>query len=268
MTYTFAQYAANRDALLQRMIETFTKDERVVAAWLEGSFGRGAQDDLSDLDLRVVIADEYADQLCSCTSTATTQITCPQRLAFIEQFGPALVLREDVSWVPGGCFNLVIYRETAVNVDWVLIPQSKAERPIVECRLLLDKVGIPLALPPAPESLEERIQLASRDVGFFWLMMAIGIKYMLRGEFLSLYSFLSAANDALQNVQRLVAGRSWHVNRPLTTLALTQQEQMTFIRQLCNAMLEVMPRLEALGGTIPEDPMAVIELWLSLVPNQ
>lgn len=42
---------AERDALLRTIEAALRADERVVAAWLVGSLGRGTADALSDLDL-------------------------------------------------------------------------------------------------------------------------------------------------------------------------------------------------------------------------
>ena len=46
-----------RDDLLGRLLIIIQQDERVRAAWLSGSFGRGMEDDWSDLDLHVAVAD-------------------------------------------------------------------------------------------------------------------------------------------------------------------------------------------------------------------
>ena len=50
-SYTTEQYAHNRDRLFQRILTYLQTDERFVAAWLTGSFGRGEEDNLSDFDL-------------------------------------------------------------------------------------------------------------------------------------------------------------------------------------------------------------------------
>ena len=116
------------------------------------------------------------------------------------------------------------------------------------------------------ESLEERLTQASRDIGFFWLMTAIGIKYLLRGDTVALYGFLSSTYYALQEVKRLAAGKPQrYAHGSIKTLATTPQAQVVLIRQLCAEMLEVMSRVAALGSYVPEDPMSVIEVWLSMV---
>lgn len=108
--YTPERYAHNRDVLFSRLLTFLQADERFVAAWLTGSFGRGVEDNLSDFDLRIVVADAY-----------------------------------------------------------------------------------------------------------------------------------------------------------VKTLAITQQAQAMLIRELCNEMLKVMPYATALGADVPEDPMSVVEVWLSMV---
>ncbi len=49
---------AERDALLHQIEVALRADERVVAAWLTGSLGRGNADALSDIDLWVIVRDD------------------------------------------------------------------------------------------------------------------------------------------------------------------------------------------------------------------
>ena len=108
MLYTPAMYRTNRNELLQHILAVLRTDERFVAAWLTGSLGRNEADDLSDLDLSVVVADAYTHRLCSCNPVVVTRNTSPERLALYKQFGQPLVLREDRSWLgEGSCFNHV-----------------------------------------------------------------------------------------------------------------------------------------------------------------
>ena len=266
MAYTPAMYRANRDAFLQQMLAVLSADKRFVAAWLTGSLARHEEDDLSDLDLSVVVADAYCEQFCSCSPVAITDNTSPERLALYEQFGQPLVLREDRSWLgEGSCFNHVSYRQTALVVDWVFLPQAKAQRP-AQSRVLFDNVGIPIE-PHIVESLEERVALASRDVGFFWLMMTVALKYLLRRDTVAFYGFISTLYWAIQEVQKRIAGESWQYKRVDYPLASTMQEQVALVRQLCNEMLALMPEVVQLGGSVPDDPMSVIDVWLSMAED-
>lgn len=264
MPYSVSQYAANRDKLLQHIIAVLSADERFVAAWLTGSFGRGEQDELSDLDLSVVVADSSTQSFCACSEEAITRITSDERLAFYQQFGRPLVLREQRSFEGSGCFNHVSYREIAAVVDWVFLPQAATRRP-TECRLLFDRVGIPVAHPATIESVEERAARASSEVGFFWVMMTVALKYLSRRDTVAFYGFVSALYWAIQNVKRHVTGASWKYRRVDFALVCTQQEQAVMLRQLCEEMLALMPKVEALGGYVPDNPMQVIDRWLEMV---
>src|SRR5579884_2755259 len=53
------QHAEDRDALLERLVESFRDDAAVQAAWLWGSFGRGDADDLSDIDIWLAVSDQH-----------------------------------------------------------------------------------------------------------------------------------------------------------------------------------------------------------------
>jgi predicted nucleotidyltransferase len=51
------EHRGDRDALLASLTATLQRDPCVRAAWLWGSFGRGAADDLSDLDPWIIVSD-------------------------------------------------------------------------------------------------------------------------------------------------------------------------------------------------------------------
>ncbi len=84
------QYAADREDLLARIVSMLQADERFVAAWLEGSYVHGTKDDLSDIDLRIVVADT-ARVLCDVPWTSPSFQTTPERHRFFSQFGEPLV---------------------------------------------------------------------------------------------------------------------------------------------------------------------------------
>ncbi len=53
------------EALLQKLQTLLQADQRIVAAWLFGSAGRYISDTFSDLDLRVIVKDEYIEAICA-----------------------------------------------------------------------------------------------------------------------------------------------------------------------------------------------------------
>ena len=50
-------HASARDALIERLTLGLAADDRIAAAWLGGSLGRGDGDDWSDIDLWLAIED-------------------------------------------------------------------------------------------------------------------------------------------------------------------------------------------------------------------
>ncbi len=63
MSTSRTNYVEAREALLADIGTALKNDERFVAAWLAGSYGRGEQGMFSDLDLHVVVADAYSERL-------------------------------------------------------------------------------------------------------------------------------------------------------------------------------------------------------------
>jgi hypothetical protein len=53
-----AAMADERSALLGQLEDALRRDERIVAAWIGGSLGRGEADDLSDMDIHLAVVDE------------------------------------------------------------------------------------------------------------------------------------------------------------------------------------------------------------------
>ena len=75
----------------------------------------------------------------------------------------------------GGTFTHIVYGKSAQNIDWMLIPQSKAHREHPSLHFF-DKVGLPEA--PEPELLthEQAVEGASDAVSFFWMLAAAAAK--------------------------------------------------------------------------------------------
>src|SRR5687767_15215850 len=79
-------YRQNRDALLAKIITELSNDERFVAAWLAGSYGRNDADEVSDLDLRLVVAEPYSEVLCR-RHEQVSHRTTRERFELFSRFG-------------------------------------------------------------------------------------------------------------------------------------------------------------------------------------
>jgi hypothetical protein len=257
-------YITDRETLLAEIIRTLSADERFVAAWLAGSFGRDDADAVSDLDLTVVVSDSYSERLCARPRQISAQTT-KERFDMISKFGQPAVLYENNHNAPeGGTSTFVLYAKSAVMIDWILSPLAKAECP-AHSLLLFDKVGIPLSPPPEPESLERCIERASDTIAFFWMMTAVTAKYIFRQDGVFVQCWLEELHKMMREVEYLIEGRTPPYQRgSVSPLAATPEGQVKAIYHLSERMLKLMPEVAKLGGYVPPSPMPTIEILLNL----
>ncbi len=258
-------YTAARDTLLERITEYLKRDERFVAAWMAGSFGRGEQRWHSDLDLHVVVADAYSEALCAMPWPHGARTT-DERIALFKQFGtPGLIYEVHGNNLLGGTFTHVVYQETAQNVDWMLIPQAKAyqEHPSL---VLFDNIGIPEPPPVPPESEAERVERASDNVGFFWMIATGCVNDLFYGDIAHFHTLLLWMEENIREVRAALRGElAPYVGHSDLPVCATQQEQVAILRRLCDEMEELMPQVAAMGGYLPSSPRALVEKRLSLL---
>ena len=268
MTDSLQAYQASRAALLAKLTETLSKDERFIAAWLTGSFGRGEADAVSDLDLTLVVSRRYSASLCARPEPAGAKTT-KERFDLFSSFGQPAAIHENNNNAPeGGTFTFVLYTPSALMVDWILLPQAIARRP-AQSRLLFDKAGIPLSPPTEPESEEQRVEMASNSIAFFWMMAAVTAKYIVRDDAVFVNCWLEALYKLVREVERLAAGEVWQYERgSLTVLESTPESQIRAMRRLCLQMQDLMPGIAELGGRIPVSPLPEIEALLALAEGQ
>lgn len=255
-------FAADRDTMLAHIVPALQNDERFAAAWLSGSYARGEQDDLSDLDIRIVVADKYADQICTVQWESARPQASEVLLALGRQFGEPGIVWESSSWVgEGSSFTLTHYRGTGLHIDWVFVPQATArlER---EATILFDKTGTLSERLPEPESLEQRAIAASDRAGSFWMIAASSVKYLLRGDLAYFHMLLNWLRNTLYEVQTVIEEKP---RRYELTLALTRVEQIAVLRELCQRMQALMAEAEHMDGDVLDTPMEVIEKLLAMV---
>ena len=264
MNDTLKTYSASRESLLTQIVHTLSADERFTAAWLTGSFGRNDGDALSDLDLTVVVADPASERLCARPWLVGAQTT-PERFALFSQFGQPAVIHENHHNAPeDGTFTFVLYASSALMVDWVLIPQAKAQRPSPS-RALFEKVNIPICPTVQPESLDQRLKTASGTVAFFWMMTAVTAKYIARRDSVFIQCWLDTLHKLVRDVEHLIAGEVAPYQRgSLSSLATTSDEQIRVLYRLSDRMLTLMAEVTRLGGYAPPSPLPTIEVLLNL----
>ncbi len=256
-------YRRNRDALLAKIVTELSKDKRFVAAWLTGSYGRNDADEVSDLDLRLVVADPYREALCTRREQVSHRTT-DERFMLFSKFGtPALIHENNNNAPEGGTFTFVLYADSALMIDWILIPLSRAKRDHPS-RLLFDKVNIPVSFPE-PEEVEQSRKFVAEQWAFFWMMTAITIKYTLRGDHVFVTHWLEELHGISLELERRIHRLPLQYTRGShSQLRTTREMQIESIRQLCRRMQNLAPQVEQFTGSVPAKPLVEIETLLTL----
>lgn len=260
---TLSGLAARRDAVLLRIVDRVAQDDRVVAAWLTGSFGRGEDDAWSDLDLHLAIED------------ASLEEWWREREALYDEIAPPLFVQPEKpsNAQAGGHFQLVSV-PGPVEVDWNVGPVSLATRPSTS-RMLVARREIPIA-PNPPLDAEARRQRLQRETDFFWAMTPIAVKYAGRGA-------TTDAVDQIDLLVRAVCGVWWVLHgsenvtspnprfeRDLVAIlpalgpAIDPSQCLAGIVQAMSAMEDLRPDLELAGVEWPAALVAQTEALVAI----
>lgn len=249
---------AEHDALLERARALLEADDRVAAAWLFGSRGRGDADALSDIDLVVVAHDAHLEAFKE------------ERRELVSRLGAPLLIQDlPRNAPPGGAYLLVLYSgETGpLHVDWYWRGRSGAAVPH-DARLVLERpsVSIPRQAPPAAASEHDRAVQTARDVIFFWAMAPIAAKYLARRQPLAAFDMMRMVANALERTRRAVdPGAAGGADERLRGLLTADGGlQLIALRRLCEEMRALSPRIgplpPAAGSLALEAPQHVLRL--------
>jgi hypothetical protein len=160
-----------------------------------------------------------------------------------------------------------MYVESAIMIDWILVPQSKAIRPF-QSHLLFEKVRIPVAPMSVPEDLEQSKKSVAEIWAFFWMMTAITIKYSIRDDGIFVTEWIEHLHGLIHEIERRLNGQPQSYTRgSLSKLQPTHEKQIQSIRELCNRMLELKPKVTEFIGSEPAVPTSEIEKLLSLAQD-
>jgi hypothetical protein len=268
MNKSMQTYSDHRELFLRAIVEKLSTDERFVAAWLTGSFASEEQDAMSDIDITLVVTDEHCQALCARPKMVSAQTT-KERSELFCLFGKPAILHENNHNAPqGGTFTFVAYDPNGIMVDWILRPLMGAQRP-EDARLLFDKVSIPIEPASEDVSQEQRAEEASEIMAFFWMMTAVTVKYIYRGDSVFVNTGLEELAKLVSEVERRIRGQAWQYKRgSYTELKVTPEEQITVIRQLCEQMENLKQEVKRQGGYVPESPMNTIETLVKIVQEK
>ena len=165
---------SERNKLVENLTRQLVEDERVVAAWLHGSIGRGKFDVWSDIDVWIVVKDEAFNVLIE------------DRYEEVTRIGDVVLTEEAPQNSPaGGTYLMAGYDSpTGIHlIDWYWQPLSLARRPgdvfILVEKGCLDQGEAQFAPPhvawhPSPDD------DAANSAALAWAMIAIQAKYIAR----------------------------------------------------------------------------------------
>jgi predicted nucleotidyltransferase len=252
-------FSEARERLLVRIVAALQRNQRVVGAWLSGSFGRDEADEWADLDLHVAVEDA---ELASFLS---------ERLDLYQAIGEVNLLQDEIpgAGFVGDSFHLVIF-DGALEVDWSFLPLSEAAKPAGH-RLLFERQPIPAMEPPTLAE-SERKGHAKRWATFFWAMAQIAVKLAARGDTRRASTQTDLLTRALISMWRLTEQPGgpdpWvpDLNRPLEddidnrlpklATNLTPALVLDHIESLCDEARLLQPALMALDAGTGERVIA------------
>lgn len=248
-------YALRRDEILDRITSVLEADDRIRAAWLSGSFGRRENDEWSDLDLHMAVADD-------CLQAILSERTDLYLLA-----GVPLLIQEDMESdsQPGARFQLVMY-PGPVEVDWNIGPESQAVRPL-NFKMLIERASLPV-FRAAPLTLDNRRDRAQHWATFFWAMAPIGIKLCGRRDtrravkqldlqttaYIALWRLtFNPGSGMVPNAANPIFEPELQAAIPLVSPTITPETVLAAMAALADRVRELHPTLGRLGVSVPED---------------
>lgn len=258
-------YGQSHEVLLTSIITELSADERCMAAWLTGSYGRKDADQVSDMDITVAIAEPHSEVLCARQEQVSHQTT-PERLALFSKCGEVALIHENNNNAPEhGTFTFVLYAGSALMIDWVLIPQTHAERPS-QSLLLFDKVNIPV-VSAVPEDVDKNKKAVAEQYAFFWMMTAVTVKYIIRGDLVFVQNWLEELHKLIREIERRMEGIPWlqaYVRGSVSQLQPTREQQIASLRELVRKMQALHPTIQKFTHSELAAPVKEIEFLLSL----
>ena len=235
-----------RQELLDRATRLLKADERIAAAWLIGSLGRGDPDDWSDIDLWIVVSDNSIEAVTAA------------RDEFAANLGIAVLFEDAPHNAPlGGAFLTAMYCGTggAHMVDMYWQPLALATRP-PDTLLLFERVSIPMVEgQPVPHE-HERMERAVQAAGYFLVMSAIVAKSIARQNTWKVIQLLIPTANVLEQVRWLLRERSeppTYREVPTFDVPWAAADQLRALRRLLDELSRLVEKEPALHDAIDSE---------------
>ena len=184
-----AQLAPNHQAFVDRFVAACQADQRVVAAFLGGSYAKGTPDPHSDVDLSVITTDAAFEEFVA------------GREAFLRSIGE-LVFLEDFDIANLAFF---IFADDSEGELWFGSESHLDHLQSGPYRVLLDKKGFLAGRTFAEEepAQAEQIEALRRQIYWFWHELSHFTTAMARGQLWWAHGQLEALRNGCINLARL-----------------------------------------------------------------
>jgi hypothetical protein len=243
-----------RDTLLERVARLLKSDERIAAAWLYGSLGRGDGDEWSDVDLWVVVGD---DQIAELNETLGTYVAPVGNLM--------VVVEAPQNAPPGGMFLSVVYGDLKGGpqiIDWSLQPQSAASVPS-DALVIFNRGSVPLAEAPQSPLPEESVARAANQTRFFWMMVPVVAKAIGRRQPWMVIYLLALLRYTLDEIRWLQAARG--IRPPFPTRSaepppVEPRLQIYFLSGMMDEAQTLSDRVEGLEPRVVGQMSALLDM--------
>ncbi len=248
-------FQSEREALQRQIIEDLQNDPRIVAVWLFGSLGRNDADELSDIDIWVVVADEHIQDIVEQRQQVVARIKKPAFYVEAPQNAPQ----------DGGYLMAYYDMPTGPHqVDWYWQPQSLAYIP-TETLVLFDRIGLPHHDQPVEfpdrEPVKEIVETPVHFISYFWAMLLITAKYIVRKSESEEMKLLPYVLQPFHKAERLLGQSPTAIDMSQTT----RREKLAVLRHLGDEMNELMLEMVARGTAVPDEAPAVVYKYLDLI---
>ena len=199
-------HAEERGNLLESLTCSFEEDRRIRAAWLWGSSQRGEQDDLSDLDLWLLIQDDavgsFGDSVTDHCHGAGTVVSAGEN----PRNAPA----------GGGYLGALLAGTHGLHhLDIYWQPITSAEMP--PGRLLLNRTAEqPQLTPTNSRSKRPEPDPNAGRIAYLWLMLSVTAKHLARDPNSDMVLLLHPKNAFEETatalgLEHLIAQTNWQI---------------------------------------------------------
>jgi Streptomycin adenylyltransferase len=236
-----------QEALIKRVVEVATSDDRVLAVYLVGGFAVGTGDAWSDVDLQFVIREEAEEGLRASWTDVANQLA---RTAHVQPFGAV---------IGGMCIT-----PEWLHFDVVFNTVSKVDPRTVEGMVpLLDKVGV---LPVGPVSRPGRQTepfFPEAAVEHFLYMLGNMVSVVARNEVVPASNGVIIVRD-IDLVGLFLAEQGWATTREHSfgnPFPFTKRLR-SYLTDEQNEILEALPPVAASIDSVIEGYIALASVFL------